>query len=147
MRNLVMAVFAAVTLAACQTTSAPGPYSADNKPSVVTQKSIPETKAAAKAVFTRPTLAFKVVRDEPQRLLFQKSLPADVNDNNVLKDRTKGRPLAQIQLTFEPAPNGGTRVTGDNWMYLNPAGPDKDKFNLLATPDGARLQRRLDELK
>ncbi|MES0880807.1 hypothetical protein [Roseibium sp. SCP14] len=36
---------------------------------------------------------------------------------------------------------------GDNWMQLNPKGANKGKFNLLATPDGRRLQNKLHELR
>ena len=51
-----------------------------------------------------------------------------------------------MEVTFRPE-NGKTRVTADNWMFLNPKGADKDKFNLLHTPDGRRLQNKLNELK
>ncbi|MES0884313.1 hypothetical protein [Roseibium sp. SCP14] len=146
MKQLILAACAAIMLTACQTTESGSTYAPDNKPTVVTSKSIPEAKAASKAIFTRPTLAFKVVSESSNQLLFSKVLPANVNDNNPLKDRTKGASVTVVELTFQPE-NGKTRVTGDNWMLLNPKGVNKDKFNLLATPDGQRLQNKLNELR
>ncbi|TYC63961.1 hypothetical protein FMN50_02020 [Rhodobacterales bacterium] len=146
MRKTILAIAAALSLSACQTAGGPSGFSSDNKPSVVTSLSVPAAQTAAKAIFTRPTLAFRVTSEQPGRLLFSKTLPADVNDNNPLKDRTKGRPVSQIELVFQPV-EAGTRVSGDNWILLNPAGANKDKFNLLETPDGRRLQNKLNELK
>lgn len=146
MKKLIFAAAAVVMLAACQTTGSGSGYSPDNKPTVVTSKTVLQAKQKAKAIFTGPMQGFSVARETPNLLLFSKSLPANVNDNNPLKDRTKGKPLAQLQLVFT-AENGKTRVTADNWMILNPAGQNKDKFNLLATPDGRRLQNKLNEMR
>ena len=79
-------------------------------------------------------------------MLFNKTLPANVNDNNPLKDRTKGAPVSFLELTFQTE-RGKIRVTGDNWLVLNPKEANKDVFNLLVTPDGARLQTKLNELR
>ncbi|MEJ8476647.1 lipoprotein [Roseibium algae] len=143
MKKFILAACAALALTACQTTS---PYSTDNKPQIVTTKTVSEAKSAAKAIFTRPTLAFRVVRETPNTLLLRKSLPANVNDTNPLKDRTKGRPDAVIKLVFTPD-NGATRVTGDNWIVLNPGHPNKDTYNLLDTPDGSRLKNKMYEIR
>jgi hypothetical protein len=146
LRKLILAACAAVFLTACQTASGVSGYSPDNKPTVLTSLSLPEARAKAKAIFTRPSLAFHVTSETPDRILFSKTMPASVNDNNPLKERTKGDPLNQVELTFLPE-NGKTRVTADNWLFLNPNGVDKDKFNLLHTPDGRRLQNRLNEMR
>lgn len=146
MKKTILAMAAALFLTACQTAGAPSGFPPDNKPVVVTHLSVPQAQTRAKAIFTRPTLAFRVTSETPGRILFSKTLPANVNDNNPLKERTKGRPVSQIELVFQPVA-AGTRVSGDNWILLNPAGANKDKFNLLETPDGRRLQNKLNELK
>jgi hypothetical protein len=147
MRKFLIASCAAAFLAACQTTDGgTTAFSQANKPTVVTSKNMAAAKAASKAIFTRPTLGFKVARETDSKVLFNKTLPANVNDNNPLKDRTKGAPVSFVELTFQ-AEGGKTRVTGDNWLVLNPKEANKDVFNLLATPDGARLQSKLNELR
>ncbi|KZM47474.1 hypothetical protein OA90_25750 [Labrenzia sp. OB1] len=146
MRKFLIASCAAAFLAACQTTDGGTTFSQANKPTVVTSKNVAAARAASKAIFTRPTLGFKVAREADSRLLFDKTLPANVNDNNPLKDRTKGAPVSFLELTFQ-AEGGKTRVTGDYWLVLNPKEANKDVFNLLATPDGARLQNKLNELR
>lgn len=146
LRKLVLVACVAILLTACQTASGVSGFSPENKPTVLTSLSLPEARARAKAIFTRPSLGFRITSEAPDRILFSKTMPASVNDNNRLKERTKGDPLLQVELTFRPE-NGKTRVTADNWMFLNPKGADKDKFNLLHTPDGRRLQNKLNELK
>ncbi|MCV0424136.1 MAG: hypothetical protein K5905_01555 [Roseibium sp.] len=145
MRKFILAALSALMLTACRTTDGVSIYSPDNKPTVVTPRSKPQAKAAEKAIFTRPALGFKVTQETPTRILLSKYLPANVNDNNSLKHRTKGRPLAQVELTFR-SEGGKTRVTADNGMLLNPYGTDKDKFNLLQISDGRRLKKKLNEL-
>ena len=146
LRKLILAACAAVFLTACQTASDVSGYSPDKKPTILTNLSLSEARAKAKAIFTRPSLAFHVTSEASDRILFSKTMPASVNDNNPLKERTKGDPLYQVALTFRTE-NGKTRVTADNWLLLNPHGADKDKFNLLATPDGPRLQNKLNEMR
>lgn len=146
LRKLILAACAAVFLTACQTAGGVSGFSPDNKPTVLTSLSLPEARTRAKAIFTRPTLGFHVTSETSDRILFSKTMPASVNDNNRLKERTKGDPLLQVELTFR-SENGKTRVTADNWMFLNPNGADKDKFNLLHTPDGRRLQNKLNEMR
>jgi hypothetical protein len=146
LRKLILAASAAVFLTACQTASGVSGYSPDNKPTLLTNLSLPEARAKAKAIFTRPSLGFHVTSETPDRILFSKTMPASVNDNNPLKERTKGDPLNQVALTFRTE-DGKTRVTADNWLLLNPHGADKDKFNLLHTPDGRRLQNKLNEMR
>ncbi|UES60226.1 hypothetical protein GFK91_31415 (plasmid) [Roseibium aggregatum] len=146
LRKLILAACATVFLTACQTASGVSGYSPDNKPTVLTSLSLSEARTKANAIFTRPSLAFHVTSETPDWILFSKTMPASVNDNNPLKERTKGDPLNQVALTFRTE-NGKTRVTADNWLVLNPKEANKDVFNLLATPDGARLQNKLNELR
>ncbi|MTH94996.1 hypothetical protein [Roseibium sp. RKSG952] len=155
MSRILAAIFIAILAAGCQTTTGTALTDPDAihqagvsgpKPSVLTTKPIPQAKAEAKKIFTSPMQGFRVIRETNNRLLFGKTLPANVNDNNPLKGRTKGAPVGRLELTFTNE-NGKTRVTGDNWVLLNPKGKNKDPFNLLATPDGPRLQRKLNELK
>ncbi len=146
LRKLILAVLVAVFLAACQTASGVSRYSPDNKPTVLTNLSLPEVRAKAKEIFTRPTKSFHVTSETSDRILFSKIMPASVNDNNRLKERTKGDPLLQLELTFRPE-HAKTRVTADIWMFLNPHGADKDKFHLLQTPDGRSGLNRLNEMR
>ncbi len=147
MRKFLIASCAAAFLAACQTTD--GGTTAFSHGQQAHRRNIQELggrKSRLKGHFTRPTLGFKVARETDNKVLFNKTLPANVNDNNPLKDRTKGAPVSFLELTFQ-AEGGKTRVTGDNWLVLNPKEANKNVFNLLATPDGARLQNKLNELR
>ncbi|MEP4034130.1 hypothetical protein [Roseibium polysiphoniae] len=147
MKKSILAACAAMMLTACQTIEqSTSGYSPENKPTIVTRKTIDQAKSGAKAVFNRPSLGFQTVSETGTHLLFSKAMPANINDNNSLKDRTKGRPLVQIELTFQQE-SDKTRVVGQNWMLLNPNGANKDKFDLLQTPDGPRLQARMNEFK
>lgn len=146
MKPLIPVLLAASLLAACQSAGPGLTPSLGGKPSVLTSKSVPDAKVRAVDLFTAPEQGFRVVDQTSSHLLFAKVMPANVNDRNPLQTRTKGKPVVQIDLEFD-SEGAKTRVTGDIWMLLNPKGPDYDTFSLLETPDGPRLQRKLNEIR
>ncbi|MEP3047150.1 MAG: hypothetical protein ABJL55_18065 [Roseibium sp.] len=148
MKKTVLALCAAALLAVCLPAS--HALAGPKKPTIVTSKSMAQAKTKAKtkakAMFTQRTVAFRMTENTKTRMLMSKTLPANINDNNVLKNRTKGKPVMQVELVFA-SENGKTRITGDTWMLLDPKVKNKDKFNLLQTPDGKRLKKLLNQIR